>query len=1532
MFLYIHKNKHKCKYTKKRTLKTRKDSFYFYVRQKTTKFATLIHRERIKRKYKHIINGSIWTFVSIYFFTIVLLHIPAIQHFIGSELSIAVGNKLGTKVEIKRVNLGIFNRVIIDGIAIQDQHGETMLSASRLSAKFDILSLFHGKLSISAAQLFGTSITTYRQNTNSKLNYQFVIDSLASKDTTQHSKLDFAIHSLIIRHGAFSYDLREAATLSRTFNTNHIAFQNISAHLILNQLTKELIDVNCKKLSLTEKSGLTVKDLTFKLTVNQHEAKLSHFHLQLPQSSIKLGECRASFKKGKHGIEMPSLQFIGSIDKSTITPCDLTFFYKSFKEANNPITLQSSFSGTSTFIRIKDIHITGKDLTLNTNGSLSNWQSTPRWVAAVQELRISANGIKMISESLGTKFNIPAEMTRLGNIHFQGFLGGYGQDLALKGILKTGQGVANIALGKHLNNFSGRLETKGINLGKILNNNKLGVLASSINIDGKLPTKEQSPLLIIAKGFISRFDYNQYSFQNIHLNGKFVQAAKGMQFKGLLNVDDPNGQLSLHGNISKINQVLTAQLEAHTTNLNLMAMHLPSPWSQALISGKISSNIVGKSLNTATGQLVVSNLNISKSDGDFILNELRVNTGYHDKIHYMNLTSDFGTLAIQGNFDYATLYQSITNQIGSKLPTLPGLPKVTNSKYNNFTINTSLYNSEWLKSLFNVPLELQDTVSLKGSINDIDKKINLICQVPHFTYADKQYEDAFIEVTTPNDTLKANARLKMLDDKGNGFYWNLQSHAANNKLGAILSWDNKRKKLFRGQLSTEADFFRTDGGVSSAHVKIHPSKILVGDTIWHVQPSDIIYSKNHLTVDHFEISHNKQHIIVSGMATKSMEDSLTVDLQDVNVNYILNLVNFHAVDFSGLATGQAYVTSVFTEPKAHANLRVNEFRFENGRMGTLFAHVNYNHQEGQINIDAQALDETDKQTIIKGYVSPKKNYIDLGIAADNTRLEFLESFCGTFMNNITATANGKVRLFGPLNNINLTGQLAASGNVHMLSLNTDYTLKNDTVTLIPDHIILKHDTIYDRNHNIGIVHGTINHEHLTNLTYNINVDARTLLAYDTHEFGGNTFYGTAYTTGTCSITGRSGEVVIDVNATPEKGSQFVYNVASPAAISSQEFIKWSDRDTLATDSIQHLHLRAEQDLQNEDDTPDIPTDIRIKFLINMTSDAIIRLIMDQQTGDYIDLKGTGGISATYYNKGSFDMFGNYVVSDGLYKLTIQNVIKKDFTFQQGGTISFGGDPYAARLNLNALYPVVGVSLSDLKIGRSFSSNNIRVNCLMNISGTPSAPKVDFTLDLPTVSSDVKQMVFSIINSEEEMKQQVLYLLAVGRFYTQGTNNATSELSAQQSQTSLAMQSLLSGTLSQQINNVLKNVVNNSNWNFGANISTGDEGLNNAEYEGLFSGQLLNNRLLFNGQMGYRDNAKTATSSFIGDFDLRYLIFPNGNFAIRVYNQTNDRYFIKNTLNTQGVGIILKKDFTNWRDLFRFRSKKRLKKEVDKNNK
>ena len=815
-----------------------------------------------------------------------------------------------------------------------------------------------------------------------------------------------------------------------------------------------------------------------------------------------------------------------------------------------------------------------------------------------------------------------------------------------------------------------------------------------------------------------------------------------------------------------------------------------------------------------------------------------------------------------------------------------------------------------MKHLLGIPLEIHRPLNISGEIDDKRDKIDLWCDVPSFAYNGNKFSDTFINVESPSDTIKADIRIKKLADKGKYMALQLKAGAADNHLNTSLNFRNNAKNPLNGVINASTVFAKDENGISTAYIDVLQSRATIGNATWHIMPSTVVYSKNHLNVNGFSVRHDKQFLSINGTATKSLDDSLQITLSDIDVSYILNLVNFHSVEFLGMASGKASLAGAFSgKPKMNADLKVEDFKFENGRMGTLFANVGYDFDEGRINIDAIAQDEGGRHTDINGYVSPKHNNIDLAINANQTRAEFMESFCGSFMDNVDAYIDGQVNVVGPLNNINLVGKAVVNGSVHMTALNTTYWLRGDSVTFVPDEIKFHGDTLYDRNGNIGIMTGSVYHKHLTNLSYDLNVNAKNLLAYNTHTFDGNTFYGTAYVTGNCGIKGRSGEVVIDIDAVPEKNSILVYNAADQTAIGANDFISWKKHDITANeDSI---------DTDDNENKIDISTNIRLNFLINCNPNATLKLIMDEHTGDYITLNGDGVLRAAYFNKGTFDIYGNYIVDHGVYKLTIQNIIKKDFLFQKGGSISFGGDPYNAALNLKAQYILNSVSLADLNIGRSFSNNNVRVDCLMNITGNPKAPKVDFDLDMPNMSNDVKQMVYSLLNAEEEKNQQVLYLLAVGRFMAQNNNSSSGE-TPQYSQTSLAMQSFISGTVSQQLNNVLSNVINSSNWNFGANISTGTEGFNNAEYEGLLSGSMLNNRLLFNGQFGYRDNAN-ATTSFIGDFDIKYLLMPNGNLAINVYNKTNDRYFTRNSLNTQGLGVIMKKDFTKLSDLFFWRN-------------
>lgn len=1429
------------------------------------------------KRFKHIISCIIWTIFALYVILIVLLHLPPVQTFLGSTVATALAQKFGTEVSVGKINLGFFNRIIIDDVRMLDQKGDSMIYASRLSAKVDLLPLKDGKISVSSAQLFGLRANIYKQNAKSDMNIQFMLDSLASKDTTQHKPLDLRIGSVIIRHGSIAYNQRDIASAAGVFSPQHIGISNLSAHIALHHFTDNDIHLSIKKIAFTDKSGLQVKNLRFRVNADKHQARLSDFQLELPKSHLLLEDLIATYRTdGKGKLISETLQFEGGIKPSLITLSDVACFAPFLRKWNDALYIDTHFSGTSTSARIHQLHFKTQSgsILLKASAKASDWNRKLHWLANIETLKVSDEGVEQIAANLGSKVKIPKEVLRLGNIYYKGVISGKGKSqIGTKGVLRTDAGNVEIDAHQNGKQLYAKVDTKGINLGKILDNAKLGIIAAHITAQG---TKEH----LVAKGEIPLFDFNNYRFSNIRLDGSYN---KGL-IDGLASIADPNINLQVAGKYS----IPKKQYEAQ--------------------------------LNLAHLQPTV--LGVKMADNTYTLNDIRVSAKNEGADSYLDLEAPFANIHVKGQYDYGTLVQTMTNMLASKLPTLPGIGKTSDKARNNFSIEAEIASTEILQRMLGVPLDIQQPVVIDGNISDLDRSVNLTAQLPAFSYNGSDYSGGALQMNTEGDTLKVDARIKTGAAGSISPTLHVKAAAADNTLMASLGYNNHSKSLpIHGALNAEAQFYKNTDNVSTAHVDIKPSLIHIGEKPWKVHPADITYSKNHLEIENFEVSHGDQHVAVNGLATPNKEDSIVAQLKDVDVEYILNLVNFHSVDFSGKASGKAIVKSIFNDPDAYAKLDIKDFEFEHGPMGILHANVSFNKELSQIDINAVADEGEEHQTLIDGYVSPKRNYIDLGIEAQGTNMKFMESFCGSFMDNIQARAKGKVNLVGDLSDINLVGDLYATGKMHMKQLGTEYSFKNLHAHAIPDDILLNNDTIFDRNHNMALVSGGIHHKHLTRLSYDLTLKAHNFLGYDTHEFGDNTFYGTVYATGEVGIHGKSGETIIDIDAEPGPGSIFVYNVASPDAISDKSFIHWHDIAPELTDSLK-------QQQKDADDDIDFSSDMRINFLVNATPNLTLKLMMDPQSGDYITLNGNGVLRANWFNKGSFDMFGNYVVDHGVYKLTIQNVIKKDFEFMPGGTIAFGGNPYNAPLNLQAKYTVNGVPLSDLSIGRSFSSNNIRVDCLMNITGTPQSPSVDFSMDLPTVNTDAKQMIYSVINSQEEMNQQVLYLLAIGRFYAQTKNNQSSEDADQQSQTSLAMQSFLSGTISQQLNTVLSNVVKSNNWNFGANISTGDEGFNNAEYEGILSGRLLNNRLLFNGQFGYRDNAN-ATQSFIGDFDLRYLIFPNGNLAVRMYNQTNDRYFTRNSLNTQGLGLIMKKDFNGWRDLFGIKKKKEVKKVVVK---
>ena len=149
----------------------------------------------------------IWTLIVLHTALFLSVRLPFVQSWLGGRVSMLLSETLGTPATVGRVDLGFFNRVIIDDVIIPDLQGDTLLRAGRLSVKASLLPLLEGRFDITSAQLFGAHVRLYQADSTSAPNYQFVIDALSSgSDTTATPPLNLHIGSLIVRHSSVSYD------------------------------------------------------------------------------------------------------------------------------------------------------------------------------------------------------------------------------------------------------------------------------------------------------------------------------------------------------------------------------------------------------------------------------------------------------------------------------------------------------------------------------------------------------------------------------------------------------------------------------------------------------------------------------------------------------------------------------------------------------------------------------------------------------------------------------------------------------------------------------------------------------------------------------------------------------------------------------------------------------------------------------------------------------------------------------------------------------------------------------------------------------------------------------------------------------------------------------------------------------------------------------------------------------------------------------------------------------------------------------
>ncbi len=1471
-------------------------------------------------RIKHIVRYTIILILILYFGIIAVLSIPGVQRGITRMTEKELRELFQTEVSIENVNLGLFNRIIIQDINIKDRNNGELLKISRLSAKFELSPLFHGKIRISSVQLFGLNARLNKATPESEANFQFILDTFASKDSIKkESNIDLRINALLIRRGQIHYDLLSAEETPSKFNPNHIGINNLSATLSLKALTKDSLNAQIKRMSFNEQSGFKLKKLTTRITANKQHFKANNFEIQLPNTEIHFDRLTASYDSIPSAF--PSLKETTTYAGQTrikLTPSDLACFIPALADFSKPIEINFAINGKGNQTRCTDFQLTNSENTIQikAKGFLDRWDEPKMmsFAGEVSELTADTKGISWLIQSLSGNDDISGILKRIQFINFNGDISGKLKQLTTHGQLNTGIGdlLANVTMNidslSKRRSYSGQISSEALDLGVLLDKQQtFGKTTFDVELKGFQYNNGNAESYI--KGIVSSFTYQQYEYKNIQLDGQYTPGG----FNGKLAINDDNAQIEINGDFATRKPIPTYNLTAivrkvRPYNLNLVE----KKYKDTDFSMNLISRFQGHTLDDLYGLISVDSLTVNAPENEksYYLQNLSITAGNmaENGKKRIDIRSSFMNGTIDGEFSYHTLPASIIKTVQHYIPSLLNISKELPETDNNFKFNIQVDNSELFSKVLDIPLELKLPATLNGFFDDDQTRLHIRGYLPEFVYKETYYEGGNLLCDNSGEALQVRLYSNKRMNNGSMLSLGINATAENDKVMATVNWGNNTSSTFSGKVETIAYFSKSESrGNIAADIQIQPSQVILNDSIWEIHPSQIKVDKDIIEINNFLFEHGNQYVQAHGRIGKEETDSCLIKLKDINLQYVMNIIQFRAVKFNGRATGDVHLKHLLNNPMMQTRLEVQNFQLNDALLGKADILGSWDNKLGGVQLLADIREDEKYFTRLKGYVSPKQKGLDLNIQAGGTRLAFLQPFIDGIFSNMRGRGFGNVRLFGPFSKLDLEGSLNAEASVKVNILNTSFKATADSVKIRPGYFGFNNVRLTDNDGNTGTVNGSISHTKLKNLMYNFRFNTQNMLVYHTEkETPDFPFYGKIYSSGRISLRGGNNTLNVDGNLRIDQGTRFTYVTTTAAEATSTQFITFFDKtpkreqETVITELYHPLNVVK----QNEADETTL--DMHINLQIEATTAGLMKIIMDPLAGDNISARGNGNLQINYYNKGDFNMFGNYVIEEGVYKMSMQNIIRKDFTLNSGGIVSFNGNPRQANLNnVQAVYTVNSVSLNDLVPDASNTKGTVRVNCIANLSGILTSPTMTFDLELPTVSDEDRELVRSLTSTEEQMNTQIIYLLSIGKFYTYDYTNNNNQ--------SDATSSLAFSTLSGQLNNMLSQVINSQNWNVGTNLSTGDKGWTDVEAEAILTGRLLNNRLIINGNFGYRDNPM-RNSNFVGDFEAMWLLNKNGEFRLKGYNQTNDRYFTKSTMTTQGVGLMYKKDFTNWREL------------------
>ena len=1349
------------------------------------------------------------------------------------------------------------------------------------------------------------------------------IDTATIKAVAPADPFTFSIQSVAITGNGFSFDnLNTVYRPARAINFDHLKLTDFDAIIKNINYDGENYVANIGSVKAKEQSGLALRQLKGDMTFGGKGFSFKNAVLTLNRTNVNANISGSYTSLDDLSKNIGNLGIDAILSNSTLNLNDMLFFQPALasNEYVKPLLTKNITISSTVKGKVNDLHI--QQLQIREGSTVLDASAYVTGLPDVNKLRIDLklnrfSGTKAGILALLPKGTVPADTPIPDNFSLTGTYKGSLENMVVDMNLRSSLGDASVkGFVKNLKNkrtatYNATVSSGNLRLDKILKDTSFGAASFSFTATGSALDPKFAKTSFA--GNLKRLRMKGYTYHDMRLTGTLANQL----LKAHLNSIDSNlnAKIDLAYSLDKSRPSLVASSNVMYINFKELGF---TP-QDVKMRGQLNANLTNTNPDSLLGTIELTSLQISNGPQLIPLDTVSINATRQGSESVLSLSSPFLVANLRGQYKLtklATAGMMVFNHYYApdsvRATKAFAMKNAADSGYANATLTGTIYNGKLIQT-FAPDLKQMTNINFSGRLNTAENILQFKAGTKQVTYGEFAVDSFALVLDTRNDSLTYNVSIQ--DMRHPSFPLDKTFIYGGFNDGNI-AWNMRLLDSADHDRYFVGGSYVTQGTEASLHIL---PELLLNRQRWNANADNVIrFLNGGIAGGNLNLTNNGSGLSIT---SASGQNGLPVNIRFSNftISTITKIIGKDSTMADGIINGTATITNsspvFFT-----SDLTIDSLKSYNQSLGQL--HIKAHSSEKDVYALNAILSGNQNDVEVDGTYS-MGNTPGMNIKANIRQLHLagLQPLASKYVSRMNGDIAGEFNITGTPAEPNVRGELNfKEASIVYAAYNTYVRFPNEKIVFDEQGILFKQFVLTDSLENEVVIDGRIATTNYKNFKLGLNVDANHFLAVNKRVNNDQKYFGPAYITAALTVKGDQNLPRIDGTVKLDDKSEFTMILPSPDPSIEQRngIIEFVDVDNPADSNLVKNYIDTTQGTEVKG--------FAMSLQLAVTDASSVTVFLDENNGDYLKVRGAANLTASIDPGGTFTMTGRYVATDGEYQLSINDFIKRKFTLQKGGTITWDGNPTRATVDLAAIYNVQ-TSAAELFRTTQSSTNDVRYRqklpflVYLNIKGQMMKPAISFKLDMPEADQDVFEgSVYSrlqvINNDPSELNKQVIGLLVLNNFIS---DNPLNSLSGNGSNTSTMVKQTAGKLLSQQLNNLASNLIKGVDINFDLeskeDYTTGTQ-MNQTNLNVGLSKNLFNDRtVVYIGSSVPLEGSSQAASGLAGNVSVEYKLTKDGRYRIRVYRRNQTEFAIEGQIVETGAGFTLVMDYNHFREIF-----------------